>query len=320
MQTKFELNTIRSFLVTAQTGNMATAAKQLSITQPAVSTAIHRLETHVGTALFNRTSRPLTLTAAGRLLKSRLEPILLDLEKLDHDLPQLLHAETPDIRLGLSDTASYCISPFIAPALLPKVRNLSIYQDSTPLIIDQLLKDTIDIAIATHFPQENPDVIGIPLFKERFLIVTPRSYHYPIHTLQDINQLQKTLPVMRFVEKTHDSVQIERILYRCHLNSERMLACDNNLSVLSCVAHGHAWTIMSPLSLWMAKDFLYGVRVHAIDALQACRTFSLLYRHEIYQPLSKSLSTLVQMALRDNIFPDLQKRYPELLKHITTTP
>ena len=56
------------FYVTAREGNISRAARELFISQPAISKAIRKLEENLETVLFIRTSRGVTLTREGELL------------------------------------------------------------------------------------------------------------------------------------------------------------------------------------------------------------------------------------------------------------
>lgn len=63
-----ELDLLRAFLRTAASGNFTETAQQLSITQPALSKRIGRLEKHIGGRLFDRGRHGAALTALGRAL------------------------------------------------------------------------------------------------------------------------------------------------------------------------------------------------------------------------------------------------------------
>ena len=62
------LSQYRIFYEVAKTGNISRAAKELFISQPAISKAIGKLEDSLDTALFTRNSRGVQLTAEGQIL------------------------------------------------------------------------------------------------------------------------------------------------------------------------------------------------------------------------------------------------------------
>ena len=66
-----DIRILRYFLTVAKEQNFTKAAEQLNITQPTLSRQLAAFEEELGTALFIRESRSITLTEAGILLKRR---------------------------------------------------------------------------------------------------------------------------------------------------------------------------------------------------------------------------------------------------------
>lgn len=77
-----ELRVLRYFLTVAREESITKAAEALYITQPTLSRQIAELEEEIGTLLFVRSNRNVTLTDAGRLFRRRAEEMLELEEKI----------------------------------------------------------------------------------------------------------------------------------------------------------------------------------------------------------------------------------------------
>ncbi|MDL2060529.1 LysR family transcriptional regulator [Mesosutterella sp. AGMB02718] len=312
-----EISTLRAFSITAREGSAARAAKILGVSQPAISIAIQKLEGMIGLPLFDRSSRPMQLTAAGRLLKNRADPILGQLESIASEVKSAVKSGGLDLRVGFSDSYSGCVSPYMLPRLVSRVKNLYAYSHSTPQIVRMLLEDKVDIAVATKFPRENPDISGLVLLTEKFLVVTPKKYEGKIHSVCDLQKLQAQLPVIRFNDASLDRIQIERVLRQCSIQSERVIAADINGSVLELVNSGTGWTIMSPLSLWMAHDHMANIACHEIEGLKATRSFYVLYRSPVYRSLANFIHEESLSILKEIVLPAIARVSPFLSESVT---
>jgi len=93
---------------------LTAAAAELGLSPPTVSKALSRLEHRLGARLFNRTSRRLVLTDAGRQLAHRAARLLADAEAAENEL--LDHAATPQGAVRLGAPMSFGISQ-VAPIL-----------------------------------------------------------------------------------------------------------------------------------------------------------------------------------------------------------
>jgi DNA-binding transcriptional LysR family regulator len=75
------LNGMSVFTAVVATGSFAAAGEQLDMSQPGVSRAIARLEARLGIRLFDRTTRAVSLTEAGRRLHQQVMPLLAGIEE-----------------------------------------------------------------------------------------------------------------------------------------------------------------------------------------------------------------------------------------------
>lgn len=96
------LNLYHIFYTVAKTGNISKAANQLYISQPAVSKATHKLEEEIGTTLFNRSSRGVTLTDEGQVLFDYVERAFDNLSKGEEHIRKYNDLGLGHIRIGVS--------------------------------------------------------------------------------------------------------------------------------------------------------------------------------------------------------------------------
>lgn len=81
--------TLKTFVTIAELGSFSMAAEQLHLTQPAISKRIASLEQELETRLFDRISRQITLTEAGRILYQRAHHILQELDDSRREIANL---------------------------------------------------------------------------------------------------------------------------------------------------------------------------------------------------------------------------------------
>lgn len=86
---KFDLDTIKTFLAVAQLQSFNLAGKELHKTTATITYRIKSLENHLGMPLFKRNTRLVQLTKEGEHLQSKLKGILNDLDQLEDELIQL---------------------------------------------------------------------------------------------------------------------------------------------------------------------------------------------------------------------------------------
>ena len=123
-----ELLQLKYFLAAAEYQHITKAAEHLQIAQPALSQAIHRLESELGVPLFERKNRSIELNDSGRFFQQRLLPLINDLDRTIEELQCGKELATHTIRLRLLSASALITNRIIAfRALRPDV-NFQLYQ------------------------------------------------------------------------------------------------------------------------------------------------------------------------------------------------
>jgi DNA-binding transcriptional LysR family regulator len=86
MESKMEMHQIRYFLAAARTLNFTRAAEACKVSQPSLTTAIKKLEVHLGSPLFRREGNHLHLSEFGRRMQPNLARILEQTEVAERSL------------------------------------------------------------------------------------------------------------------------------------------------------------------------------------------------------------------------------------------
>ena len=183
MNPNIELLQLEQFLAVARAKNFTHAAKELHISQSALSRSVQKLEEQLGQPLFERKPREVTLTDFGELLKEQAKQIL----KLVEDSISTLSEESQNgrIRLGAIPT----IAPFFLPELLRKFSethpqiSIIVQEDTSDKLIQRCQHGELDLAILAlpildkHLEIEN-------LFDEELFLITPPNH--PLGETEDI--------------------------------------------------------------------------------------------------------------------------------------
>ena len=108
-----ELMQIRYFLETARTKHMTNSAKNLHITQPALTQAIRRLEADLGVPLFTAKGRNIVLTEYGRYLQKKLEPLMRQFDDIPEQLKMMVALEGETIHMNVLAASSLVMEAII---------------------------------------------------------------------------------------------------------------------------------------------------------------------------------------------------------------
>lgn len=144
------LRELEFFRETVRAGSATRAAERLSVSQPAVSRALARLEDRFGVALFTREDGRLTPTAAALALIEELEPVYSTLEKISQFSTRSPKPETEILRIAAPPTFSIClVEPLIARFMEdhPSAR-FQLQMCSSQEVIQKIAMDDADFGIS----------------------------------------------------------------------------------------------------------------------------------------------------------------------------
>ena len=111
---KTKLDYYKIFYETARHSSFSTAAKELYISQSAISQCIHQLEKDLNAQLFTRSRRGVSLTKEGLLLFQKVESAMLAIEQGETLLARLHHLDSGSLVIAAADTiTSHYLLPYL---------------------------------------------------------------------------------------------------------------------------------------------------------------------------------------------------------------
>jgi DNA-binding transcriptional LysR family regulator len=172
---RLKLRQLEVLIAVAQSGNMAKAAKQLSITQPVVSKTISELETTLGVRLFDRSRRGVEPTLYGNALLKRSLAIFNDLQTGVDELEYLSDPTAGELRIGSSEAMAAGMLGAIIDRLSRRHPRLAFQTTLGGGLADlqygELQAHSVDLIIG-RLPRVIPeDLKVVRLFEERFCFV-----------------------------------------------------------------------------------------------------------------------------------------------------
>ena len=166
---------LRAFVTLAQRGSFTLAAKELGLSQSAVSHSMKALESDLGCRLFDRLSKKVFLTQAGEQLLRHAQRILREMTLARESITQLGKWGQARLRIGASTTACQYILPNVLRDFQKQYPHATVLIEpgDTPQTIDLLRSRTIDLAISLE-PRRDDDFDFAPLFVDELqFIVSP---------------------------------------------------------------------------------------------------------------------------------------------------
>lgn len=168
---------LRAFQLAAEFGSFAAGAAKLFVSQPSFTMLIKELEVELGVRLFDRTTRHISLTAAGRDFQIRIQRPLMDIEEAYNRMRDLAEVKRGSLVLGaLPSMAIRLIPPTLKelqkshPTL--QIRVIEVHND---VMLEMLQTNEVELGLGTLL-SDVPGMAFKPVAEDRFVVLCPHSY------------------------------------------------------------------------------------------------------------------------------------------------
>ncbi|MBQ5868730.1 MAG: LysR family transcriptional regulator, partial [Lachnospiraceae bacterium] len=171
------LSQYRIFYEVARCGNISRAAKELYISQPAISKAISKLEENLNTKLFIRNSRGVQLTKEGNVLFQHINSAFESINRGERELKRIHDFHIGHLKIGVSNTlCKYVLLPYLKGFVekYPHV-NISIESQATNHTLEMLDARNIDLGLVAE-PKNRKGLIFTPVMEISDAFVCTPAY------------------------------------------------------------------------------------------------------------------------------------------------
>lgn len=171
------LSQYRIFYAVAKAGNISRAAKELYISQPAISKSISKLEDSLNTVLFTRNSRGVQLTDEGQVLFEHTRDAFEELAKGEQELKRIREFNMGHIRIGVSNTLCRFIMVKYLKGFIEQYPHIKITIESQPTTqtLSMLEQQRIDIGLVVE-QKSAKSMNFIPVMDIEDIFVATPSY------------------------------------------------------------------------------------------------------------------------------------------------
>jgi DNA-binding transcriptional LysR family regulator len=236
---------LQTFHLVARLGSFSAAARQLGITQPAVTQQIGRLERDLGLALFDRLGRRVVATDAGQTLDTFAQRIFHLLDAARDAMDEVGGVQAGHLDVGASRTAG----AYYIPELLdrfkqryPGVRvSLSVGNSNT--ILARVLDFSLHAGLIAG-PCDNPHLRSLPLIRDRMLAILPPGHPLGSRPAVTIRELHGHPMVLREPGSATRRM-IEQAFQSRGLEIAPSMEMESNEAIKSAVADGIGVGIMA---------------------------------------------------------------------------
>lgn len=204
-------------LAIAELKHFEHAAEKCHVTQSTLSTMVRKLENEIGLEIFDRKSKPVSVTKEGKEVIEQIHAVVMEIGILENTIRELKGELAGDLQIAVIPT----VAPYLLPLFLADFANsfqnvkITVQEMTTTDILKSLKNRSIDIGIAA-LPLDDGELREIPLYDESFLIFdchsdSPENLN---RTIEDIS-----LSHLLLLEEGHCfRTQVEQI---CNLSKLR---------------------------------------------------------------------------------------------------
>ncbi|MEM1130892.1 MAG: LysR family transcriptional regulator [Pseudomonadota bacterium] len=299
---------IEVFVAVAEERSVSAAARRVGTSPSAVSQQLTNLEAALGATLVDRAARPLALTPAGQSFRRRGQTILNEATLARAELAMQDLAHLTRFQLGMIEDFDADVTPRFLTEMSSDLTACQFLLETGPShrLFDQLEARALDVIVAADIGASAAWMEVAPLLGEPFVAAVPQGL--AVEKDPSFGDLT-ALPYIQYTQRHHMGRQIAAHLARYNLQVAHRFELDSYHAILSLVAQGAGWTILTPLGFLRAQRFVEDVAIVPLPAPPLDRTISLTARHGVLGDMPAGMAARLRPILDEMIVRPTVKRF-----------
>jgi LysR family transcriptional regulator of abg operon len=174
-----QLTQLRNFIGVVDTGSIRAAARQLGLSQPAVTKSLQALEQELDAVLVQRSSRGILLTDAGKAFLARARTVQSELRRAQEELALLAGQRSETVRIGVASV----VGAWLMPPVLERFRRdrpdtvVRVIEGTQESLLPLLREGALDFAVCLRLEPESTRGFSVkPLARLRLTVVGRKGH------------------------------------------------------------------------------------------------------------------------------------------------
>ena len=304
------LEQLRFFHSVAERGSFTEAARELLLTQPAVSNQIRKLEEGLGQRLFERQGRQIQLTRAGEILYAHSRKIFQQVHEAEGILKDLKSLRTGSLSLGTVDVISIYVLPQIFQQfhrMFPRVE-ISIQVGDSASLTRGVLEGDFDLGFIT-LPVEEKNLVALPIYNDVLRVIAPAGHPLAQKALVTLEDITKTTLII-YKKGSVTRKIIADVFEREGLALEPDMEIDRPEAMKKLVEAGLGLSIIPEMSIMkeVAEGSLTALHTGGVHFE---RQLGLIYRRgQFFSPATRAFLEILRKELKTRRWIELEDDFP----------
>ncbi|MGQ9556224.1 MAG: LysR substrate-binding domain-containing protein [Anaerolineae bacterium] len=294
--TAMELKQLRTFEMAVRYGSFTRVARELGLSQPAVSGQIQALEQELGVKLLERQPRQVLLTSAGEVLLPYARRLLNLEAEATAAMAELEGAEATCLRLAASPT----IGAYLLPAMLGEFKrhhqSVRIIAEVEPThrVVEALQAHAIDVGLVEAAVDSSELVVGV-FFSDELVLIVPAGHAWADRCSITPQELAQQ-PLLTREPESGTRALVEEALAALGVRITPALELGGVEAIKNAVIAGLGVSFVSRQAIRLEEKLGALVAVE-VEGLDLCRPLYYVHnKHRHMSALLKSFLELLQAA------------------------